>query len=255
MAAGLDPASGACWGRVGLEGRGSVWRCRRPARVSSQPPRGRRAIPLTVKGDRRLEREMATSRALCGCAGLESPQRGGRAVYWRPAAAGPGPSPEPRLGPGAGRFGLERFPGPAALTSLSPSAHRPLLALDPVLLAPQVAPSATPEALQCPGWPPGLRTQLPMRALCCFCPLEASSLKEGSGSHISLRNVAPGPGASGTKPASWLLPPGRHKAGQKGRAPSGVLQSSPAHRPAWEGCPATRHESRPDKGPGLRTGD
>lgn len=32
VAAGLDPASGACWGRVGLEGRGSVWRCRRPAR-------------------------------------------------------------------------------------------------------------------------------------------------------------------------------------------------------------------------------
>ena len=42
----------------------------------------------------------------------------------------------------------------------------------------------------------------------CFCPLEMSSFKEGSRSRISLRECSvPGPGASGTKPASWPLPP------------------------------------------------
>lgn len=90
-------------GRVGLEGRGRVWRCRRPAQgvfPALERPVG---ILFTVKGDRlgwRGKRPHPGPRE--GVLG-QSPSCGEvhahRSTRAAGRSAGPGPSPEPRLGP------------------------------------------------------------------------------------------------------------------------------------------------------------
>lgn len=102
---------------------------------------------------------MATSRALCGCAGLESSLQGGRARTGGQRGCRPRSESRAQVGSlgRAGRPGaLSGACGSDFTQSFGPTA--PSLALDPVLLAPQVAPSATPRGPAVSWLAPGVST-------------------------------------------------------------------------------------------------
>lgn len=176
VAAGLDPASVHAGGGVGLEGRGSVWRCRRPAR-GVLPALERPAGPFpSLCGDRpgwRGKWPHPGPRVWVCWAGVLA---AGRArVYWRPA----GLQAQVRVQSPGWVLGRAGRPGSASgacgsdfTQSFKPTA--PSLALDPVLLAlsprrwllhprgPAVswlAPGVSTPSCPC-GGPSG-----------CFCPL------------------------------------------------------------------------------------
>lgn len=182
VAAGLDPASGAWWGQVRLEGRGSVWRCRLPAQgvlPALERPAGRSPH---CKGDRPGWRgKWPHSGPHVGVMGW-SPRCGEGACALEHVGGRRGCRPQSESRAQVGSSGQAGRPGAPSWAcgsdfnrSCGPTA--PSLALDPALLAPQVAPPAAPRGPAASWLAPGVSTP----AAHASVPLRCLPLKKEAG--------------------------------------------------------------------------